>query len=171
MSSNINDIGFQKPIQTPSTQSPKSETSMSLARRNSIAFTDFMKPKKNSVSEEKDKVNISDLSKLMSKIDELKEKHSQKEGLITSVSQKEGGPKVRTLDIFSPEFDASNLSENERNMLRTASYFENIDFNFLKASDFKKFEEINKALNSVDIKSEDKQDDIFKILGDKGLLV
>ena len=129
----------------------KPMAAMSLARRNSIAFKEFILSKAfGDMGYEGQSIfkRASNLSQLLAKVDELKSGYSGKDGFVTNAPQSEGGPKVAILNIFHPDYDARNLTDENRDLLRAANYFEGVDFNNLQSHDFDKFDQVTKTLEA-----------------------
>jgi hypothetical protein len=127
-------------------------TAMSLARRNSIAFKEFILSKAfEELGYEGQSTfrKASSLSQLLNKIDDLKKGYAGGEGLVEGASQSDGGPKVAILNIFHPDYDANNLTPENRDILRAASYFEGVNFNNLTGADFNRFDQVSKALGTT----------------------
>lgn len=156
----------------------KPYTAMSSARRNSIVFKEFILSKTYGDLGTEGQATFkkaSNLSKLLEKVDDLKKGYSGKGGFVTNAPQSEGGPKVAIMNIFHPDYDASNLTDENRDILRAASYFERVDFNNLQTHDFDKFDQVTKDLQTIfqtsddvptDQPSSDAEATIAKILND-----
>ena len=139
------------PIFTVPEADKKPLKAMSLARRNSLAFKEFILSKAFEELGYEGKSlfkKASNLSKLLDKVDDLKKGYSGDGGFITNAPQKDGGPKVAILNIFHPDYDASNLTDENRDILRAASYFEGVNFNNLQTLDFDKFDQVTRDLEA-----------------------
>ncbi len=144
--------GSTPPIFTIPEADKKPLTAMSLARRNSLAFKEFILSKAFEELGYEGKSlfkRASNLSKLLDKVDDLKKGYSGDGGFVTNAPQSEGGPKVAILNIFHPDYDASNLTDENRDILRAASYFEGVNFNNLQTHDFDKFDQVTRDLQTI----------------------